>query len=71
MSQDIIDENCLSVEAMVARNMGDADWEELEDELSYQLAGTHRNKTSEREKLGQFEAEPEYGHHVYQQRDEH
>ena len=41
----------MSIEAQVARNMGDSDWEELADETPKWRVGGLRAKTTERETL--------------------
>lgn len=41
----------LSIEAQVARNMGDADWEDLADETPCWRIGGTKAKTAERETL--------------------
>lgn len=50
----------LPIEALVARNMGDPDWEDLCDDPRPMLAeGCTRRASYERERPDRFEAEPE------------
>lgn len=46
------------IEAIVARNMGDEDWEDLVDDYQLLAFGSSRKATYERDRLGQFEPEP-------------
>lgn len=55
MYEGVSDE--LPVEAIVARNMGDPDWEELCTDSQFNN-GCSRKPTYEPERLGRFEAEP-------------
>ena len=49
--------NDLPIEALVARNMGDEDWEDLCVDPGL-ASGCSRKATYERDRLGQFEPEP-------------
>lgn len=48
----------LSIEAIVAHNRGDEDWEDLVDDSPTLAFGCSRRATHERDRLGQFEPEP-------------
>ncbi len=48
---DITPDDSMSVEAQVARAMGDDDWEALADQSSTWLAGRARAKTYEADRL--------------------
>lgn len=48
----------LPIEALVARNRGDEDWEGLVDDFSTLGAGCARRATHERDRYDRFEPEP-------------
>lgn len=48
----------LPIEAMVARNRGDEDWEDLVADFSTLGTGCSRSPTYERDRYDRFEAEP-------------
>ena len=56
MYEGISDE--LPIEALVAYNRGDEDWEDLVADFSNLGEGCSRRPTHERDRLGQFEPEP-------------
>lgn len=48
----------LPIEALVAINRGDEDWEDLVNDSPTLATGCSRSPTYEPERLGRFEAEP-------------
>ena len=48
----------LPIEAIVARNMGDEDWEDLANDTQLLVFGCSRKATYERDRYDRFEAEP-------------
>ena len=50
-NDELFESDDLSVEAQVARNMGDSDWEDLADETPKWRIGGTKAKTAERETL--------------------
>ena len=48
----------LPIEAIVARNMGDEDWEDLANDTQLLVFGCSKKATDEPERLGRFEPEP-------------
>lgn len=50
-NDELFESDDLSVEAQVARNMGDSDWEDLADETPKWRIGGTKAKTDERETL--------------------
>ena len=56
MYEGISDE--LPIEALVAYNRGDEDWEDLVNDSHLFAFGCSRRATHERDRLGQFEPEP-------------
>ena len=50
-NDELFESDDMSVEAQVARNMGDDDWEDLADETPRWRVGGTKAKTAERETL--------------------